>query len=915
MSCNSGPQGPTLVTTTDRPLSALASSGLGQCRKHLKMAYNKTKHLAAAQKYLQQGKLPPAISEYSQILKHEPRDQVTLMTMGDLYVRQGETFQALEYFERLAKIFLNDGFTTKAIAIYKKIAKLAPEESRPLERLAELYVQQGVLSEARPIYLQIAEGHLKAGRQKQAAALLRKLLEAEPDNLRVQTRLAELQLSMGQEKEAIETFYGAMEQLLDQGNHAEAIRVGERILQLNPAHQPTFLLKVRALFAAGSQDEAANLLESVPEPETGGEPTTMLLEMYMENGHPDKAASLAERIFARDAKNYPVAHRMANLLLEAGDPDRARSLIALIRDTAIDSGDHETMAQTISRLAELRPAEIEPLEWLVDLYGRASDSFRLPDALAQLAQAYEAAGNHEQALATYERLLQRTPEDETTRRKYIRLRAQIGLEPLSEEIPPPVKVDPTGEGEPLPETPDSPEPVLDEETQRYVTQALTDVDLFSSYGLTQKAIDLLETVLERAPRHGPVLERLLDISVGAGNDHRTAEIAATLEQIAIQRQDIPAAERFAELRRRYQRAAGIEPYESASPAASLSPAAPQEFVVPTIEAELDEPLSTTPSDETPTQPMGIPMPIETVVHEVDLSEEWAALSQQLEETKVEETKGVEEPAASLEDAVALQTSAPDREPGAAPEAPPQSQEETAAEVPAFELEPLPAPSAAGGETLAADALFGDLAEDLESAVSSMGLPAELTHAAMPVAAEPASPVNAAAELSGSTNGSSAAPAPVEADKPSGPLADLFDEFRSDLGEMNEGDEDLETHYNLGIAYREMGLLEEAISEFQKVAQAADRGPAFRYAMQCSTLLGLAFMDKGQPGIAAIWYERALKIPGLDQESILALRYDLGVAQELAGEMEAAFLSFSQVYAMNIDYRDVSERIALLGKAR
>jgi tetratricopeptide (TPR) repeat protein len=149
---------------------------------------------------------------------------------------------------------------------------------------------------------------------------------------------------------------------------------------------------------------------------------------------------------------------------------------------------------------------------------------------------------------------------------------------------------------------------------------------------------------------------------------------------------------------------------------------------------------------------------------------------------------------------------------------------------------------------------------------------------------------------------------------SGPLGDLFEEFRSELGETKE-EEDLETHYNLGIAYREMGLLEEAISEFQKVASSADKGPAFRYAMQCSTLLGLAFMEKGQPAIAAIWYERALKTPGLDQESILALRYDLGVAQELAGDTHAAFNSFSQVYAMNIDYRDVSERIALLGKVR
>jgi hypothetical protein len=86
-------------------------------------------------------------------------------------------------------------------------------------------------------------------------------------------------------------------------------------------------------------------------------------------------------------------------------------------------------------------------------------------------------------------------------------------------------------------------------------------------------------------------------------------------------------------------------------------------------------------------------------------------------------------------------------------------------------------------------------------------------------------------------------------------------------------------------------------------------------MQCYTLLGLSFMDKAQPGVAAMWYERALQTPGLDQESVLALRYDLGVAQETAGSVKDALESFTQVYAMNIDYRDIAERIATLQKHR
>jgi len=163
-----------------------------------------------------------------------------------------------------------------------------------------------------------------------------------------------------------------------------------------------------------------------------------------------------------------------------------------------------------------------------------------------------------------------------------------------------------------------------------------------------------------------------------------------------------------------------------------------------------------------------------------------------------------------------------------------------------------------------------------------------------------------------------APAPAKAETPASPsehapLQEVFDEFRAELGEMGAEDEDLETHYNLGIAFREMGLLEEAISEFQKVAKANEKGKAFRYAMQCCTLLGLAFMEKGQPSIAAIWYERALRTPGVDAESTLALRYDLGVAQESANDLDAALKSFSQVYAVNIDYRDVADRIAALQK--
>src|SRR2546430_13799690 len=158
---------------------------------------------------------------------------------------------------------------------------------------------------------------------------------------------------------------------------------------------------------------------------------------------------------------------------------------------------------------------------------------------------------------------------------------QLPEEHLRAEIPKPSapKLRPD-EGEFAPEVQAKPsvasgEPALDEETQKFIAQSLTDVDLFASYGLTQKAIGLLEAILRRAPRHTPTLEKLLDFVLGAGDDRRTAELAAQLEQIHSETGDKRSSERFGELRRRFQRAAGLTDAELAIAVPPSKSAAPK----------------------------------------------------------------------------------------------------------------------------------------------------------------------------------------------------------------------------------------------------------------------------------------------------------------------------------------------------
>jgi tetratricopeptide (TPR) repeat protein len=156
----------------------------------------------------------------------------------------------------------------------------------------------------------------------------------------------------------------------------------------------------------------------------------------------------------------------------------------------------------------------------------------------------------------------------------------------------------------------------------------------------------------------------------------------------------------------------------------------------------------------------------------------------------------------------------------------------------------------------------------------------------------------------------AQPAPAPEPDLAASLSALLNEATEDAGPPPSGD-DPQTHYSLGVAFREMGLLDEAIGEFQSVVRdvTPDSHPP-HYVAACS-LLALCFSEKRLPALAAAWYERALGAPGLDAEAFVALHYDLGVAQEQAGNLEAARESFLRVYSYNIDYRDVAEKVRQL----
>jgi tetratricopeptide (TPR) repeat protein len=152
---------------------------------------------------------------------------------------------------------------------------------------------------------------------------------------------------------------------------------------------------------------------------------------------------------------------------------------------------------------------------------------------------------------------------------------------------------------------------------------------------------------------------------------------------------------------------------------------------------------------------------------------------------------------------------------------------------------------------------------------------------------------------------------IEDEEPSG---DEQQDFQTMLTAFKKGVEanveesDFQSHYDLGVAYKEMGLLDEAIAEFQKALRGAEGR------LKASEALGLCFFEKGQFTVAETILRRALELPATGDADRVGLLYWLGRTQEELGKGPDALASYNRVFAVDITFQDVSQRVKALSRA-
>lgn len=841
------------------------------------MPANRDQVLQAAEKYVARGKLDQALKEYLRLLDDNPKDISTLNKVGDLYVRMNRPNDSIPYFSKIAEFYARDGFFLKAIAIYKKINKIDPSQLDVYDRLADLYHKQGLTQDARSQYQVLADHYQKSNKLEEAIAAYKKMSAVDPNDLKIQVRLADLYRSANQTEQAVMQYGLIGSMLLRRGAHDEAAAVFQKALELSPHDAGIQKSLVRSLLAQKNPTAAIAILKAAPRT---AESLTLLAEAQMEMGQRAEAARTVEQAIAVDSRFEPSRLMLSRLRMQEGQYGPALTAVLPLVDAALAGGDALRAAGYLVPILDAEPSHYDSLRKMAEVREAEGNLAEVAALRFGLGREAERRGDTAGAIEQYQRALRASPtHDEASARLREIAPSQpppmVEIPPETGEVEEIVLDDRTGEVAPV----HAPQPVVpgiefepsgspasDEAaaaSEREIETLIVEAEVFARYGLTDKAIERLRSLVRRQPELLKARERLVELMSESKNPALPQE-AASLAEIYREQGRVEEA---AALSARFQ-PAGPAPVPGRP--AALDPAIDFE------EFEIDLPVPPTPSlEESPA-----PEPIaESPDDAIPIA---AQESREPEEAFGNETMRF----ASVEPlAAAPADPSPDEAPARAPanESEFVSYEElgTLLEEEMLRAGDAPPPSGPPPPIVDEQSLFADeqqffnLAEELEK---------ELAEDAAPPAVDPARPEGEAS------------------------LEEIFREFKKGV-EQQLSAEDYETHFNLGIAYKEMGLTDEAIGEFQL----ASKDPA--RTVECCSMLGLCFLEKGMPQLAVKWYRKGLEAPDIRELETVGLLYDLGCVYQNTGDLELAYRTFLEVYGLNTNYRDIVERVRGLEAVR
>ncbi|MBX3183234.1 MAG: tetratricopeptide repeat protein [Polyangiaceae bacterium] len=295
------------------------------------MAVDREKSLQAAQKYIDKKRYDRAIEEYQRIVQADPNDARTLLKIGDLQARTQAYTDAIATYDRVGQFYSSQGFALKAIAVYKQIRELirnhvphlADHYAHIVPRLAEIYSQLGLTTDALAAYDEVATRFQKSGRDAEAISVFERMVELDRNNPLPHLRLAEARCRVQAVDEAIGSFWAAAELLLELRRRDDALKVVERILHFRQETKYSLLAAELYIQRGGQQDG----LQALAKLQTAFQKEPRNLDVL-------SLLAQAFTLIGQQAKAVEVYKEMARLAREQGDAELFQQLIGHLMSVA-----------------------------------------------------------------------------------------------------------------------------------------------------------------------------------------------------------------------------------------------------------------------------------------------------------------------------------------------------------------------------------------------------------------------------------------------------------------------------------------------------------------------------------------------------------------------------------------------------
>jgi tetratricopeptide (TPR) repeat protein len=879
------------------------------------LAFDREKTLQVAQKYIEKRKYDRAILEYQKVVEHDPTDARTLLRIGDLQARLGSHAHAIATYDRVALYYAGRGFSLKAVAVLKQISELIDRHAPQLAdqyghvapKLAQIYAELGLINDALATYDAVARRLQNRGRDRDAVEIIRRMVALERSNPLPYLRLAEALCRVSRVDEAVEHFWSASQLLTQQGRPDDSLKVLERILH--------FRQDVRVARVAA--------------------------ELYLAKATREAGLSALSRLqlcFEADPRDLETLTLLARAFDVIGQPSKGVEVYKEMVRIANETGQKELHQRYVLHLVTVAPKD-EQVRTMAATYGvkRPSERARSSAPPESLTEDDIEFIDDEPVLTTG------SAPNGATERPPRRGGAQIA--------PAPAVVVHDARGQALAEA----EVLRGKKQWQKAAATLRKAIVTAPHAIELRAA-LQQVLLDMGDQPGAI-EQMLSVAQYYAERGSLTAAEAELYQVLELEAEHPAAlalldqvEALSQGRRRSAPKAspgrGRQDPSSPSageheafelvPRAPSSPAPPppsdettEEAPLPAYELEDDDLVTVMPGAAAPSPPQpatsDAPLPqfsLDSGLHVAPDPGSMAPVSERRSEpvaSRVPPSQGDSIRAALDEaqffssrglyqDASMILRDRLEQYPGdpalldainaLEPKLSSESGTRDVGRLSGGSLVPAPAGGFEEGEDTSASP--PPRPEDLEAHI-----------------AESNGPRGKELIVQFSTEGTTKAGAAIDAeaeldlvksmDEPKQEQIDVdevFAKFKQGV-KAQVSDSDSATHYDLGVAYKEMGLLADAAREFELASIDPKRE------CNCLAMMGMMYRERGELDRAAEAYVRGLSAQHKTVAQEVSLYYDLGVVYEMKKDVDEAIYYFQRITRRDPTYRDVTDRLARL----